>query len=73
MSDTEKPKKRGYRMDGGKALAYDLRVRIPHELHLALKSYAQSRSTTAAAAAREILREHLMKQNQTDNQTDSGN
>lgn len=76
MSDTEKPKKRGYRMDGGKALGHDLRVRVSHGLHLALKSYAQSRDETPAAAAREILRLHLMEQGEPDkskSKTDNGN
>ena len=60
MSDKKKPaEKRGYRIDNGKALSYDLRVRIPESLRKSLAEYAKRNQTTSAAAARSILQEFL--------------
>ena len=60
MSD-KKPAKRGYRMEHGAALSYDLRVRITGDMEKALKQYAMKHNTTRAAAARSILQAALMK------------
>ena len=60
MSDTKPEKvKRGYRMDGGKALSYDLRVRLDAETAERLARYAARHKTTRAAAARSILQSAL--------------
>lgn len=56
MSDKQPEKvKRGYRMDGGKALSYDLRVRLDAGTMQRLERYASRHKTTKAAAARSIL------------------
>lgn len=61
MSDTQQPekKKRGYRIDNGKALCYDLRVRIDADTVKRLEAAAKRKKTTRAAIAREILQSAL--------------
>lgn len=60
MSDKETPKKkRGYRLDDGKALAYDLRVRMDAGTMQRLAKYAAKHKTSKAAAARSLLQSAL--------------
>lgn len=59
MSDKKPDKvKRGYRA-AGRALGYDLRVRIDEDIHKRLAEYAARNGITRAAAAREILNNAL--------------
>lgn len=61
MSDNQKAgkAKRGYRIDGGKALCCDLRVRLDAETAKKLAEAAERKKTTRAAIAREILKNAL--------------
>ena len=61
MSDNQKARKvkRGYRLDNGKALCYDLRVRLDAETISRLEAEAKAKNTTRAAIAREILQSAL--------------
>ena len=61
MSDNQNAGKvkRGYRIDNGKALCYDLRVRLDAETVKKLEAAAKRKKTTRAAIAREILKNAL--------------
>lgn len=61
MSDkAEEKTKRGYKV-GGKALSYDLRVRLDADTAQRLEERARKDGTTRAETAREILKKGLSR------------